>query len=71
MVMTKLCMAEPLAILVFGGVFDRFPDLRFGAIESGSGWVAFTAEYMDAIYDNQKHWLNLELKLFFIEYLYN
>lgn len=68
MVMTKLCMAEPLAILVFGGVFDRFPDLRFGAIESGSGWVAFTAEYMDAIYDNQKHWLNLELKRLPSEY---
>ena len=29
-----------LAILVFGGVFDRFPDLRYGAIESGAGWVA-------------------------------
>jgi len=62
MVMSKLCMAEPLAILVFGGVFDRFPDLRFGAIESGSGWVAYAAEYMDAIYDNQRHWLDLELQ---------
>ena len=63
MVMSKLCMAEPLAILVFGGVFDRFPELRFGAIESGSGWVAFVAEYMDAIYDNQRHWLKLELAM--------
>ena len=62
MVMSKLCMAEPLAILIFGGVFDRFPDLRFGAIESGSGWVAFVAEYVDAIYENQRHWLNLELQ---------
>ncbi len=63
MVMSKLCMAEPLAILVFGGVFDRFPALRFGAIESGSGWVAFVAEYMDNIYDNQRHWLQLELAM--------
>ena len=63
MVMSKLCMAEPIAIMVFGGVFDRFPDLRFGAIESGSGWVAFTAEYMDGIYDNQGHWLDLKLKM--------
>lgn len=62
MVMSKLCMAEPLAILIFGGVFDRFPELRFGAIESGSGWVAYVAEYMDAIYDNQRHWLKLELQ---------
>lgn len=61
MVMSKLCMAEPIAILIFGGVFDRFPDLRFGAIESGAGWVAFVAEYMDGIYDSQRHWLKLEL----------
>ena len=57
-----MCKAEPLAILIFGGVFDRFPDLRFGAIESGAGWVAFVGEYMDAIYDNQRHWLKLELQ---------
>jgi len=63
MVMSKLCMAEPIAILIFGGVFDRFPDLRFGAIESGAGWIAFTAEYMDTIYDNQRHWLKLELAM--------
>jgi predicted TIM-barrel fold metal-dependent hydrolase len=37
MVMSKLCMAEPIAILIFGGVFDRFPELRFGTIESGAG----------------------------------
>jgi predicted TIM-barrel fold metal-dependent hydrolase len=63
MVMSKLCMAEPIAIMVFGGVFDRFPDLRYGTIESGSGWVAFVAEYMDNIYDNQRHWLELELTM--------
>jgi len=63
MVMSKLCMAEPIAILVFGGVFDRFPDLRYGAIESGAGWLAFVAEYMDNIYDSQRHWLKLDLKL--------
>ena len=63
MVMSKLCMAEPIAILIFGGVFDRFPDLRFGAIESGAGWVAFVAEYMDGIYESQRHWLKLELAM--------
>jgi len=69
MVMSKLCMAEPIAILIFGGVFDRFPTLRFGAIESGSGWIAFVAEYMDNIYDNQHHWLNLELAMKPSEYI--
>ena len=63
MVMSKLCMAEPISILVFGGVFDRFPDLRYGAIESGAGWLAFVAEYMDNIYDSQRHWLKLDLQM--------
>jgi len=62
LVMSKLCMAEPIAIMIFGGVFDRFPELRFGAIESGVGWMTWMAEYMDGIYDNQRHWLQLELQ---------
>lgn len=62
LVMSKVCMAEPIAILIFGGVFDRFPALRFGSIESGSGWMSWMAQYMDDIYDNQRHWLQLELK---------
>jgi predicted TIM-barrel fold metal-dependent hydrolase len=62
LVMSKLTMAEPISIMIFGGVFDRFPDLRFGSIESGVGWMAWMAEYMDSIYDNQRHWLQLDLK---------
>jgi predicted TIM-barrel fold metal-dependent hydrolase len=69
MVMSKLCMAEPIAILIFGGVFDRFPELRFGTIESGAGWVAFVGEYMDSIYNNQRHWLKLNLRMKPSEYL--
>jgi predicted TIM-barrel fold metal-dependent hydrolase len=62
LVMSKVCMAEPIAIMIFGGVFDRFPALRFAAIESGVGWMAWMAEYMDSIYANQRHWLQLDLK---------
>ena len=69
MVMSKLCMAEPVAIMIFGGVFDRFPALRYGTIESGAGWLAFVGEYMDTIYDNQRHWLKLDLKRRPSEYL--
>ena len=28
-----------LAALIFDGVFDRFPDLKFGAIELGASWL--------------------------------
>lgn len=62
LVMSKVSMAEPIAIMIFGGVFDRFPTLRFGAIESGVGWMAWMATYMDDIYNNQRHWLQLALQ---------
>jgi len=62
LVMSKVCMAEPISIMIFGGVFDRFPSLRFASIESGVGWMAWMAEYMDSIYINQRHWLQLDLK---------
>ncbi|MDB5452649.1 MAG: hydrolase [Caulobacteraceae bacterium] len=58
LVMSKVTMAEPIAIMIFGGVFQRFPQLRFGSIESGVGWFAWMAEYMDAIWHNQRHWVN-------------
>ena len=62
LVMSKVCMAEPIAIMIFGGVFDRFAELRFGSIESAVGWMSWMAEYVDGIYENQRHWLQLELK---------
>jgi predicted TIM-barrel fold metal-dependent hydrolase len=62
LVMSKVCMAEPISIMIFGGVFDRFPTLRFASIESGVGWMSWMAEYMDSIYINQRHWLQLDLK---------
>jgi predicted TIM-barrel fold metal-dependent hydrolase len=62
LVMSKVCMAEPISIMVFGGVFERFPTLRYGSIESGVGWMSWMAQYMDDIYDNQRHWLQLDLK---------
>lgn len=60
-VMSKLAMAEPIANLIFGGVFDRFPDLRFGSIESAVGWMPFVAEYMDSMYHG--HALQREVEL--------
>lgn len=36
-----------LSILVLGGVFERFPRLRFGVIETGSGWLAPLARHLD------------------------
>jgi predicted TIM-barrel fold metal-dependent hydrolase len=62
MLMSKFAMAEPISILVYGGVFDRFPKLRFGTIESGGGWLAFAADYMDRTWEKQRYWIGSELK---------
>jgi predicted TIM-barrel fold metal-dependent hydrolase len=56
MPMSKLSMAEPIAILIFNGIFQRFPDLKVASIESGVGWFAFFAEYCDRTWEKQRFW---------------
>ena len=62
LVMTKLAMAEPIAMAIFGCLFDRFPKLRWGVIESGVGWMPWLAEYMDRTWEKQRFWLDSKLK---------
>ena len=61
MVMSKLAMAEPIGVLIFSGVFQRFPKLRFATVESGVGWFAFAAEYMDRTWEKQRFWTESKL----------
>jgi predicted TIM-barrel fold metal-dependent hydrolase len=60
--MSKFGMAEPLAIMTFGGVFQRFPDLKIVSVESGVGWFAFAANYMDETWHKQRYWTNSQLE---------
>lgn len=39
-----------LGQLIFGGVLDRFPKLRFAFLESGVGWVPYMMERFDSKY---------------------
>jgi predicted TIM-barrel fold metal-dependent hydrolase len=39
---------QTLSALVFDGVFDRYPDLKFGAIELGASWVPSLMQFMDS-----------------------
>jgi predicted TIM-barrel fold metal-dependent hydrolase len=64
MLMSKFAMAEPIAIMIFGGVFMRHPKLRFATIESGGGWLAFAANYMDRTWEKQRYWTDSPLKEF-------
>ena len=56
LVMSKTAMAEPVAILTYGAIFQRFPNLRLAIVESGVGWLAWMAEYMDRTWERQRFW---------------
>jgi predicted TIM-barrel fold metal-dependent hydrolase len=56
MPMSKVAMIEPIAIMIFNGIFQRFPKLRFASVESGVGWMAWVTEYMDRTWEKQRFW---------------
>lgn len=57
--MTMMCldMAEPVSLLIFSGLLERFPKLRFAIAESGIGWIPFTLERMDGIFRTHRNWM--------------
>jgi predicted TIM-barrel fold metal-dependent hydrolase len=44
-------MQNFLTTMVYGGVFERHPDLHVGCIEMSGGWIGPMAENMDVIAD--------------------
>jgi len=59
---------EPIANLCASGVLDRFPQLRFGAIEAGIGWVAWTLQALDEAYKKHHMFRRPKLELLPSEY---
>lgn len=57
---------QTLAVLIIDGVLDRFPALKFGAIELGASWVPGWMRNMDSAADafrkNEERLQKLELK---------
>lgn len=43
-----LSVWKALSVMVIDGVFDRFPRLKFGAIELGASWLPSLMRYMDS-----------------------
>ncbi|PLK26958.1 amidohydrolase family protein [Novosphingobium sp. TH158] len=56
MPMSKMAMAEPIGIFLFNAIFQRFPKLRIGMIESGVGWMAWYTEYVTRTWEKQRFW---------------
>lgn len=59
---------EPVANLCASGVLERFPGIRFAAIESGIGWVAWALEAMDEAYHKHHMWAYPKLPMLPSEY---
>lgn len=41
---------QTMSVMIMDGVCDRFPDLKFGAIELGASWVPSWMHFMDSAY---------------------
>ena len=59
---SKLALGEVVAVFVFSGILQRHPGLKFVSVESGVGWFAFCAEYMDHVWDRHRYWTDSPLK---------
>jgi predicted TIM-barrel fold metal-dependent hydrolase len=44
---SKLAMAEVVVHFTMTGILPKFPELKLVSVESGVGWMAFAAEYLD------------------------
>jgi predicted TIM-barrel fold metal-dependent hydrolase len=47
---------EPIANMCASGLLERFPQLKFAAIECGIGWVAWALQAMDEAYKKHHMW---------------
>jgi predicted TIM-barrel fold metal-dependent hydrolase len=59
---------EPIANMCASGVLERFPRLKFAAIECGIGWMAWALDAMDEAYKKHHMWVWPKLKKLPSEY---
>ncbi len=62
LVMSKLTMAEALSELIHGLVMQRYPDLRFLAVEGQIGWISFFEYYSDHLWEKHRYWTDSPLR---------
>ena len=65
-----------MGTLVFGGVFDRNPNLKVVCVEADAGWVPHYMYRMDHAYNRHRNWLQPGVSLnrlpseYFAEHIY-
>jgi predicted TIM-barrel fold metal-dependent hydrolase len=62
LVMNKMAVAEALSELIHGLVMQRYPDLRFVAVEAQVGWISFVLYYMDHLWEKHRYWTKSPLE---------
>ena len=62
LVMSKLTMAEAVSELIHGLVMQRYPDLKFIAVEGQIGWISFFKYYSDHLWEKHRYWTKSELQ---------
>ena len=50
---TTFLSSRPLTLLIWGGVFERHPDLTFVITESKADWVPSRLAFLDGVYEDQ------------------
>jgi hypothetical protein len=60
-VMRDFSYSMPLADLVFGGVFDRFPALKIVSAEGRTGWLIHFVQRSDESLRRHGPWLKVKL----------
>ena len=45
-----------MSMLIFGGVFERHPELRIVCVEADAGWVPHFKFRMDHTFERHRHW---------------
>lgn len=53
---------EPLVNICSSGVIERFPNLKFGSVEAGIGWLPWMLDAMDEAYLKHHFWVKPKLK---------
>ena len=54
--------ARTIGDLMWGGVPQRYPKLRFVLVETGMGWIASLLEFMDHWWNDHRRWMEPKLE---------
>jgi predicted TIM-barrel fold metal-dependent hydrolase len=55
-------MVDPITAFIGAGILDRYPNLRFGCVEGGAGWLPALLDLMDETYRKHHFWVFPKLK---------